>query len=444
MARTRSRKGRKLRWRNAFLLGGLFIIFLCLIVVVNLGNQERKLILPKKFAEQQALRADPDQNVYIKLQEAYPLLLLPPLPLIVSDPDVPLSEYDYQPDRDTVSAILEIKRPERDEQTLKFIDDTREIVRIAIEASKHPNYVTSHAPWLPHLKIWSGDDTYYSQTYMVLRILMGHAMNQILYEEDWQEGIVMLDAHYKLVSTMARAASGSGMWLRFTELYTYLPAIYRRAEGPEKRAVIRSFYEQLPLPQPDMQRVLENAINNIDETLSYPGIQVEQGNSLRFETRVESYILQRIANATSERHSTLIEIAGAPLPEYPKVIDTQEWSSLTRWTERNMMLANDILQKLFRAHADNAFHEVMEVTFAIEDYRTKYDEYPETLDALVPEFYDTLPLSPLTNNPLNYELVDEKRGYTIKNERVPLYEHDGEIQTARSSAYVQYWRRVYD
>lgn len=53
-----------------------------------------------------------------------------------------------------------------------------------------------------------------------------------------------------------------------------------------------------------------------------------------------------------------------------------------------------------------------ETALAVEQYRLKYHRLPESLDALVPEFIDTVYLDPFDGEPLRYQLREEG-GYTI-------------------------------
>lgn len=53
-----------------------------------------------------------------------------------------------------------------------------------------------------------------------------------------------------------------------------------------------------------------------------------------------------------------------------------------------------------------------ETALAVERYRLKYQRLPESLEALVPEFIETVYLDPFDGEPLRYQLRDEG-GYTI-------------------------------
>ncbi|HQH53915.1 MAG TPA: hypothetical protein PKY01_15900 [Candidatus Hydrogenedentes bacterium] len=55
--------------------------------------------------------------------------------------------------------------------------------------------------------------------------------------------------------------------------------------------------------------------------------------------------------------------------------------------------------------------DVARVAFALEDYRAKYGKYPETLEALVPELLEEVPVDPVFGAPLGY--TPEENGYDL-------------------------------
>lgn len=50
--------------------------------------------------------------------------------------------------------------------------------------------------------------------------------------------------------------------------------------------------------------------------------------------------------------------------------------------------------------------ESMRIQMALADYRSRKGEFPKTLNALVPEYFDTLPLDPDTGKPITYTLTN--------------------------------------
>ncbi|MFP6582189.1 MAG: hypothetical protein VCD00_06485 [Candidatus Hydrogenedentota bacterium] len=441
MARIRTRKGKKLRWRNLILLGLLLVTFAGLIVVVNIGNTETELILPEFYAEQERLRSDTTQNAYFKVFEADLLIPIEPIPLLVPDPDSPQSKFDYQPDLDSIAALLGIKRPDDDPETLKYLDDTREVVTLAESASKMPRFINSHGAWTPTVNIWTYDSVLYP--HKVLRVQLAHAVTKINHKENREDGLEALEAVYRLNSIFTNSVSGSGMWGNWGNYYNQVQSMYRRHDDPELRAALRDLLRNQSIPIPNIQRVLDTVLGSIDETLTYPGVLAEQGNDIRFDARIGVFILQHIANAIRERLPTLRTIADAHPSDYPDLIDALDWRDMTYWDQRNAYIAQDMISELLRAHQANAQYTATELSFTIEDYRSEHGAYPESLDALVPEYYDAIPLSPLSHQPFRYARVDDDKGYAIEGERVPLYEIDGEMAYQNIGGYVNYWRRIY-
>lgn len=53
-----------------------------------------------------------------------------------------------------------------------------------------------------------------------------------------------------------------------------------------------------------------------------------------------------------------------------------------------------------------------EIALAVERYRLRYDSLPESLDALIPEFMEAIPLEPFDGEPLRY-IRHKEGGYTV-------------------------------
>jgi len=56
---------------------------------------------------------------------------------------------------------------------------------------------------------------------------------------------------------------------------------------------------------------------------------------------------------------------------------------------------------------DEATRDAADAALAIEQFRRKHDRLPETLDELVPEFLDAVPIDPFDGKPLRYVVRED-------------------------------------
>jgi len=65
-----------------------------------------------------------------------------------------------------------------------------------------------------------------------------------------------------------------------------------------------------------------------------------------------------------------------------------------------------------RTHARDAFTpEVIDMAFALADSKERIGQYPEALDELIPEYLSSVPIDPVSGEPIKYSRNGE--GYTV-------------------------------
>lgn len=98
------------------------------------------------------------------------------------------------------------------------------------------------------------------------------------------------------------------------------------------------------------------------------------------------------------------------------------WVALRAWHERPMeerlaeqvadwnIMAGMLLPGLSRADMEfirmNAHHAALQLNVALRRFKVANETYPETLDALMPAFMESLPPDPFSGEPFHYELKD--------------------------------------
>ena len=147
---------------------------------------------------------------------------------------------------------------------------------------------------------------------------------------------------------------------------------------------------------------------------------------------------QQMARETEvalEEARQLVEMLRSPLYESRDTFDemlSRRWDALND-PSRIRRMASLTLNK-FDSHL-GSFHvmgvlaeglclqrqafmrDVVATAFAIEDYAAKYGEYPETFEAIIPEFLPALPIDPVCGNPIVYFSL---HGYKLRTHPLPL------------------------
>lgn len=99
----------------------------------------------------------------------------------------------------------------------------------------------------------------------------------------------------------------------------------------------------------------------------------------------------------------------------PELQNPSPEANLKEWSKIALPMSNDIqLEKLYimlRRRAEltgRAYLELMKVALAVRGHRIEHGAYPKSLDALAPDWFKQVPVSPLTLQPFAYELADGK------------------------------------
>jgi hypothetical protein len=116
-------------------------------------------------------------------------------------------------------------------------------------------------------------------------------------------------------------------------------------------------------------------------------IQIQKENVLDtnqnvFPLRTESAALE-ITKTLNNNHSPFYLLAKIAVPNFPKAMQTV-------------------------AHTQTLVNEA-QIACALEHYRLAHGEYPETLDALAPQFIEKLPHDIIGGQPLHYRRTDDEK-----------------------------------
>ena len=57
--------------------------------------------------------------------------------------------------------------------------------------------------------------------------------------------------------------------------------------------------------------------------------------------------------------------------------------------------------------------EIAYLRFSLEVYYTEYDVYPSSLDELIPDYLDEIPIDPKTDQPYPYQVLEDGQDYQL-------------------------------
>lgn len=93
-----------------------------------------------------------------------------------------------------------------------------------------------------------------------------------------------------------------------------------------------------------------------------------------------------------------------------------------------------LLQTLEHAHTANGLSRALLLAVAVERYHAQTGVYPESAEALVPEYIEAIPISPATESELFYRM---DAGYIIEDQDIDYYGYDGLPEYTAPIRYVR-------
>ena len=138
------------------------------------------------------------------------------------------------------------------------------------------------------------------------------------------------------------------------------------------------------------------------------------GQDLMFEV-YRTFLLGPDQRYYLSQMARLIQATETPVPAGLKRVSELENALRQDWFPSSRLYSRITLPDLFKAIGKNARHLAVmrcaQTACAVERYQLKHQKLPPTLDALVPEFLDSIPEDPMTGEPLKYLIRGE--GYVI-------------------------------
>jgi hypothetical protein len=177
-------------------------------------------------------------------------------------------------------------------------------------------------------------------------------------------------------------------------------------DHPDPAALARmaGALDALGPPHPDRMRLVENQWRMLDNTLAQRRSAQDYGTGRRLAMRFLLSYWQETADWILEHLDTLRGfVAGPPRPFY-EFLESQDFrwgDEERRWGPRYGMW------RLIRAEAAVAAqYEGTRIALALLRHRAELGTVPDSLDALLPAYLDTIPADPLSGAAYGYRVIE--------------------------------------
>lgn len=393
---------------NVLILSGLFVFAGALVALIPFLRRSAP-ILPAESTETAAKRLAPE-NAYFLLCEAVDSLPKAPPFLLVPNKDNPKSQDWYRPAPGSLGSLINVERPDDDPQLIEYLNacepalaKTREALKrpyflLPIDWSDLPNYNDKPAnPVNPVWKSWNipalggrlaarglqslraGDE---AGALAGLLDAVGLALFVRNDGADCQVSDTILARGLSCFDEMVRTGSDAMLEKMFAE--------------------IRRLHAELKPPVDNLTFILREI-----DCGAFPDMRPSTGGIAErvFNDTVTS-LARRETRAWARLHrDELFAVVEGPFTEVAKWKSTAKkeegrWGFVYALTSSTEILA--VSQARTRVALDGAA-----LVIALERYRRAQGGFPETLEALVPTYIDSIPKDPFTEGSLIYKRAGE-------------------------------------
>lgn len=404
------------------------------IVVVNLSNRPDILVFPDDREQIAAERANQTENAYYVLEEA--VALLPSKPTVV--PKVTPGEPTFEPGPNSISRLLGLRLAENDPLFVQFLRDSDLAIATAKEALERPYFRMQYPLALRNGGMYFPPNRPFT---MLFGVWLARANAQIHSPDEREEGMQSLQD----LSAVLRMMTVEPLHLYYGwEARPFTINFYNTLQdsilGSDDRDSLKALEQTLrdtPLPHQDLVAVLDAHLRALDDTYLSPTILQSMDIEREFdlEDQINLIQLQNVAEFFVEELDTLRDLAPKPIPEYHAWLASSGYAEVP-WAD--YMDAHNTLttfNALYGAHQLNGLHVVTRLAALLELYRIDHGEYPAELSALVPDYIDTIPSSPATAEPFQYERSSDF--YILRDIPVHYFDYRGRAREAKSHSYVK-------
>jgi len=399
------------------------VVGLAALIVMALVRRPVMIMTPEP-AEITEKRQSPD-NAFYTLQEA--VALLPkqkPYALLVPDKEYPKHRVRYEPELRSMGALLDINRPDDDPQLLEYVDKLTPAIAKTREALSRPYYLCPEIGTLEETLAYLQQGS--TRLILVNAGILGKAL--IAYGlRTWQiDGLDenVLSRLFDAIRLGRMVASDGGVY-HFSSgasiQWEALNVLSAHVSEHDDEIILRKALEEVQhfasVPQP-LKRHLEFEWRMMDNTArrppsADPTYQDQRPSVLRVvENAFMGWSAKQVRRFIRENRGLLLEGCTLSYEDFQTWLDVQYDTDKHAVYEAVGPMRGLVYSREGRITAYNG----AQLALALELYRHDHGKYPETLDELVPTYFDALPADPFSGKPFIYRLDENEFWlYSISN-----------------------------
>lgn len=438
IARHKRKSRHKRSRRNFVLVAFLLCGFVTLIISIRFLNRQDVIILPDQREVIATERANTENNAFYALIQATSLLPRKPALNRFAIPGQPEPREPFDPQPNSVSQILGIELPEDDPEFLQFLRDAEPAIEAAKKSLERPYFRLQYPVGIRYGGLHHPPNPKFS---VLFSTWLAHTNAQIRF---WGEEDAAIDSLNQLAQ-IQRMMTDEPLKLYYgwevrefnIDYYKIIQSLVRNTTDRATLDALDVMLRDQPLPYEDMVTVLEAHLRAIDDTYLLPTILDSHNIEYQFglEDQIKMIMFQNAAEFFISQLDELRELAPKTIPEYEPWFIHSGWSDVP-WTDYvDAQCTITLFDGLTRAHRLNGLQVATRITVLLEKYKLDHAEYPETLDALTPDYVESLPISPAAGK--SFEYSREQDFYNLSDIELNYYGYSGGIQSTVQHHYVK-------
>lgn len=409
--------------RNILLAVLLVVLVGALIVVMPLLRSTTPL-MPPESAEVMAKRTAPEMNAYAALWEAMSLKPENPAPLAMPDKANPQVTTPYAFERGSLGELLRILRPDDDPALIRYIVQCDPAIAKVREALTRPCFLLPITwPELADPKSAGRQGTEKQESLAQLgAILVARGVIAVRQEQGKDALALLLDAYRLALLVRGDGDTPVAMIMILNQAVPHWFEVAHASSEADLRAALAALEALDDATKPTTAN-LEFALRMVDNSAPPGGwLRIpdrERRNHHRHDDHVDdgdAEFARKVFFTSHLRRAHRFALANRDMMfatvvmSYPEYIEwTKSHNDLLRSSQRAwpcdpMVWVKGVVAMQARMRLACAGAKLMT---ALELHRLAYGAYPETLDALTPEFLKAVPEDPFNAAPFHYERTDQ-------------------------------------
>jgi hypothetical protein len=407
MPRSRRKRRPGRARRNLFLFGLAVAALVVLIGVVALAQRGPQSIMPPESAEIAEKRTSPG-NAFYTLREAWQLLPALPPPVKVPRKDEPESKEFYYPESRSIAKLMGIHCPDDDPALAKYLAACGPAIAMTREALDMDFFLYPEVGTPLTCLSVDGQD-YGREIGRMANVLTGCMHHTARFTGDDEKVIEYFADALRLGDMLAEdggiihysIATGAK-----TSALRHMADAAAHVESPKFLRAVLADIQSLDGNERSMQPYLEYSWRTLD---NWADQRFNYGQGRGMGTRVSEFWLtwqfKRHRRSLRENRDALFAAAELPHAELASRLNSD--LAHLHVVAHPYFAGIDEIRALpqIRARFQNAVAGVS-IALAVELYRRDHGCCPESLDALSPDYLESVPVDSYEGDPFTYRLED--------------------------------------